>query len=161
MNGRPDERTAAVGARRLARTIQAAERGDGRAACALGDRYRDGRGVRYSPRLAYHWYSRSALAGDPNGQNNLGACYEHAFGCRQSFPKAVEWYRRAAAQECATAMLNLGSCYRFGHGVPMDRSEALRQFRLALDHGEERALEELRRLGEPVTSITNPAEVDA
>ena len=153
MNERLDEPTAAAGAWRLARTIKAAERGDGRAACALGDRYRDGRGVRYSPRLAYHWYSRSALAGDADGQSNLGACYEHGFGCQQSYPKAVIWYRRAAARNGATAMMNLGSCYRLGHGVPADRTEALRLFRLALEHGETRAAEEIVRLGEPVTPI--------
>ena len=137
----------------LARMIAAAERGNGHAACAVGDRYRQGRGVRYSPRQAYHWYSRSALAGDADGQSNLGACYEHGFGCQQSYPKAVIWYRRAAARNGATAMMNLGSCYRLGHGVPADRTEALRLFRLALEHGETRAAEEIVRLGEPVTPI--------
>jgi len=144
----------AVEADWLARLIAAAERGNGRAACAIGDRYRQGRGVRYSPRQAYHWYSRSALAGDTDGQCNLGACYEHGFGCQQSFPKAVMWYRRSAANQGATAMMNLGSCYRLGHGVPADSTEALRLFRLALEHGEARAAEEIVRLGEPVTPIS-------
>lgn len=138
----------------LARMIAAAERGNGHAACAVGDRYRQGRGVRYSPRQAYHWYSRSALAGDADGQSNLGACYEHGFGCQQSYPKAVMWYRRSAARNGATAMMNLGSCYRLGHGVPANRTEALRLFRLALEHGETRAAEEIERLGESVTPIS-------
>ena len=138
----------------LARMIAAAERGNGHAACAVGDRYRQGRGFRYSPRQAYHWYSRSALAGDADGQSNLGACYEHGFGCQQSYPKAVMWYRRSAARNGATAMMNLGSCYRLGHGVPANRTEALRLFRLALEHGETRAAEEIERLGESVTPIS-------
>ena len=98
--------------------LAAAERGDGAAACRLGDMYREGAGgLRYSPKQAYRWYAKSALTGDANGQNNLGACYEHGIGCAQSYPKAVKWYRLAAAQECGTASMNLGYCYLNGHGV--------------------------------------------
>jgi hypothetical protein len=62
----------------LDRLVEAANRGDGGAACRLGDMYREGLGgLRYSPKETYRWYARSATAGDSNGQNNLGACYEH------------------------------------------------------------------------------------
>ena len=134
-----------------ARLLKAAEAGDGSAACRLGDLYREGAGgLRYSPKETFRWYSRSALAGDANGQNNLGACYEHGLGCRQSYARAVKWYRLAASRQVGTASMNLGYCYLYGHGVPLDKTEALRLFRLAVKQGEPKAGDELERLGEPV-----------
>jgi TPR repeat protein len=133
------------------RLTEAASRGDGDAACRLGDMFREGLGgLRYSPKLAFHWYARSALAGDPSGHNNLGACYEHGFGCEQSYADAVKWYRRAAGQGVGTASMNLGYCYLRGHGVPADKGEALRLFRVAVQQGEAKAADELERLGEEV-----------
>lgn len=129
------------------RLVEAADRGDGGAACRLGDRYREGiEGFRYSPRETYRWYARSALAGDPNGQNNLGACYEHGLGCGQSYAKAVKWYRLSAAQEMGTASMNLAYCYLRGKGLPADKAEALRLFRLAVEQGEPKARPEVERL---------------
>lgn len=134
----------------FARLVEAAESGDGAAACRLGDMWREGcGGLRFSARETFRWYARAALAGDPEGQNNLGACYEHGLGCRQSYKKAVEWYRRSAARGVGTASMNLGYCYLRGHGVGVDRAEALRLFRTAVEQGEPRAAEELERLGEP------------
>lgn len=131
----------------FARLVEAAGRGDGGAACRLGDLYREGLGgLRYSPKETYRWYAKSALAGDPNGQNNLGACYEHGLGCAQSYPKAVKWYRLSVAQGLSTASMNLGYCYLHGHGVTRDQVEALRLFREAVERGEERAQQEVEKL---------------
>lgn len=133
----------------FAQLMRDAKRGDGSAACRLGDMYREGLGgVRFSPTETHRWYGRSALAGDANGQNNLGACYEHGLGCRQSYARAVKWYRLSAAQNCGTATMNLGYCYLRGHGTAADRAEALRLFRLAVMQGEPKAADELERLGE-------------
>ena len=135
----------------FARLLGAAERGDSAAACQLGDMAREGLGgLRFSSKEAHRWYARSALAGDPNGQNNLGACHEHGLGCAQSYAKAVKWYRLSAAQNLGTASMNLGYCYLRGHGVPADKVEALRLFRVAVEQGEPKAADELERLGEPV-----------
>lgn len=134
-------------AREFVRLHSAAERGDGGAACRLGDMYREGLGgLRHSPRQTFRWYSRSALAGDANGQNNLGACYEHGLGCAQSYPKAVKWYRLSAAQSLGTATMNLGYCHLRGHGLPADTGEALRLFRLAVEQGEDKAQQEVEQL---------------
>jgi TPR repeat protein len=139
--------------------VDAAERGDGGAACILGDLYREGAGgLRCRPKQAYRWYARSALTGDANGQNNLGACHEHGFGCVQSYTKAAKWYRLAAGQELATASMNLGYCHLYGHGVPADRAEALRLFRLAVVQGEPKAADELERLGERITMEPSGAD---
>lgn len=131
----------------FARLVESAERGDGDAACRLGDMYREGLGgLRYSPKETYRWYARSAMAGDANGQSNLGACYEHGLGCAQSYAKAAKWYRLAATQGLGTAAMNLGYHYLRGHGVPRDTAEALRLFRVAVERGEERAAIEVERL---------------
>jgi hypothetical protein len=133
------------------RLLGAAERGDGVAACQLGDMYRVGEGgLRYSPKEAFRWYAKSALTGDANGQCNLGACYEHGLGCTQSYVKAVKWYRLSAAQRLGTASMNLAYCLLRGHGVPANRGEALRLFRVAVEQGEPRAADELERLGERI-----------
>lgn len=145
-------------AQAFARLVKQAEQGDGAAACRLGDLYREGMGgPRHSPRQAFYWYARSAMAGDANGQNNLGACYEHGFGCRQSYARAVKWYRPSSAQGLGTASMNLGYCYLRGHGVPADRDEALRLFRLALEQGEERAGPEVEQLAPAAPSAPAPA----
>lgn len=134
----------------FARLVEAAGRGDGGAACRLGDMYREGLGgLRYSPKETYRWYAKSALAGDPNGQNNLGACYEHGLGCGQSYAKAVKWYRLSGAQGLGTASMNLGYCCLRGHGVPADKEEALRLFREAVEKGEAKAAQEVERLEGP------------
>lgn len=146
----------------FARLVEAAERGDGAAACQLGDMCREGLGgLRFNSKETYRWYSRSALAGDANGQCNLGACYEHGLGCAQSYVKAVKWYRLSAAQRLGTASMNLGYCYLRGHGVPADKAEALRLFRLAVAQGEERAQPEVERLEPQVVSRPRMRIVDA
>jgi TPR repeat protein len=133
----------------FARLVAAAERGDGDAACRLGDMYREGSGgLRYSPKQAFRWYAHSAMAGDATGRNNLGACFEHALGCEQSYARALKWYRLSSAARLGTATMNLGYCHLRGHGVPLDKQEALRLFRLAVDQGEPKAARELERLGE-------------
>ena len=145
-------------AKAFARLVEAAGRGDGDAACRLGDLYREGvGGTRHSPRQAFHWYARSAMAGDANGRNNLGACYEHGLGCTQSYARAVKWYRRSSAQGLGTASMNLGYCHLRGHGVPADRGEAPRLFRLAVERGEERARVEVEQLAPAVPSVPEPA----
>lgn len=132
----------------IAKLSAAAERGDGGAACELGDLCREGTGgLRHSPRGTFRWYARSALAGYRNGQNNLGACYQHGVGCGQSYARAVHWYRRAAAQGLGIASSNLGYCHLYGHGVPVDRAAAFAWFEKALEQGDERAAEMVKELG--------------
>ena len=143
VSGLTDEQAAAV-----AKLSLAAERGDGDAACQLGDRYREATGgVRYSPKAAFRWYARSALTGYPQGQNNVGACFEHGIGCVQSYAKAVSWYRKAAAQKLAYASSNLGHLYLKGQGVPADKAVAVGWFEKALEQGDERAAEMVKELG--------------
>jgi len=141
-------------AQAFAALVEAAERGDGAAACRLGDLYREGKGgLRYSPKETRRWYARSALAGDANGQNNLGACFEHGLGGSQGYRQAVHWYRKAAAQQLAYASSNLAYCHLRGHGVPKDERQALAWFETALEQGDERAEEWVVYLGASGSSM--------
>ena len=70
----------------LQKLLSDAKAGDGAASCKLGDLYREGKDLPYKPKEAFRWYARSALLGDPVGQNQLGACYEHGLGCRPNPP---------------------------------------------------------------------------
>ncbi len=146
-------------AQRFADRMRAAERGDGVAACELGDMYRVGEGgLRHSPAQAFRWYARSAVAGNANGQNNLGACYEHGIGCKQGYRNAVSWYRKAAAQQLAYASANLGYCYLHGHGVRADKTMALAWFERALEQGDERAAELVKQLGGKMRSTPSTSD---
>ena len=62
----------------------------------------------------------------------------------------MKWYRLSAAQLLGTASMNLGYCHLSGHGVPVDKTEALRLFRLAVEQGEEKARPEVERLEQDV-----------
>lgn len=138
-------------ARDFARLVREADAGDGGAACRLGDMYREGKGgLRHSPREAFRWYARSALAGDPNGQNNLGACYEHGIGCSQSYENALKWYRLSANQRVGTAAMNLGYLYFYGHAVPADNEQALEWFENSAAWGEAKAIEMVEHLKKTV-----------
>jgi hypothetical protein len=131
----------------FAQLVEAANRGDGAAACQLGDLYRQGKGgLRQNPAQTFRWYARSALTGDANGQNNLGACYEHGIGCAQSYRRAFEWYARSSAQGLGTASMNLAYCYLRGTGTTVDKREALRLFQKGFAEGEDRCKPEIDRL---------------
>lgn len=148
-------------AREFARLVKAANHDSGEAACTLGDMFREGcGGRRHSPKQAFRWYARSALAGDAGGQNNLGSCYYHGIGCRQSYGNAVKWYLRAAAQRESTASSNLGHCYLGGYGVPVDKAKALMWFRAAVAQGNEDARKMVDSLAGSNPSAVKPASPD-
>lgn len=45
--------------------------------------------------------------------------------------------------------MNLGYCHLRGRGVPAGKGKTLQLFRLALEQGEQKAADQLARLGEP------------
>lgn len=67
--------TAVFAAEELAALRDRAERGDAQAQCALGERYRYGRGVDRDAALAFAWFQKAALQGYADGQSKLGAMY--------------------------------------------------------------------------------------
>ena len=134
------------------RQREAAEAGDGAAACRLGDCYRTGKPLPpANPRKAFRWYLRGAWAGDEDAMNNLGACYHNGYGCRKDMTQAIHWYQQAVEAGSAEALDNLGRCYLHGDGVPEDLERAADFFRKALAKGHPKAAERLTGMGLTVT----------
>ena len=109
----------------------AAEQGDAFSQYALGNMYRDGRGVPQDETEAVRWYRLAADQGLAAAQFNLGNMYGDGRGVPQDETEAVRWYRFATDQGLAAAQFNLGNMYRDGRGVPQDETEAVRWYRLA------------------------------
>jgi TPR repeat protein len=130
------------------RQREAAEAGDGAAACRLGDCYRTGKPLPpVNPRKAFRWYLRGSWAGDDSAMNNLGACYHNGFGCTKDMAQAIHWYQRGAEAGSDEALDNLGRCYKEGNGVPQDLERAAGYFREALAKGHPKAAERLTEMG--------------
>jgi uncharacterized protein len=135
----------------VARLTEAAEAGDGDAACRLGDLYREAKWVPWRPRKAFRWYARGALAGDADAMNNLGACYHNGVGCRKDMAKAVHWYKRGVHAGSREAHDNLGRCFLHADGVDQDRVLAATLFRLAHAMGHPKAAARLAEMGDPAS----------
>ena len=139
------------------RQREAAEAGDGAAACRLGDCYRTGKPLPpVNPRKAFRWYLRGAWAGDDSAMNNLGACYHNGYGCEKDMTQAIHWYQRGVEAGSAEALDNLGRCYLHGDGVPKDLDRAAEFFRKALAKGHPKAAERLTGMGLAVEADVAP-----
>lgn len=112
--------TAVFAAEELAALRDRAERGDAQAQCALGERYRYGRGVDRDAALAFAWFQKAALQGYADGQSKLGAMYFAGRGVARNEGQFIFWTRKAAEQGHALAQGNLGWAYEEGRGVGRD-----------------------------------------
>jgi len=90
------------------KTIQnlkkAAEQGDIKAQCCLGDIYS------YAPindTERIRWYTQAARMGDPIAQYKLGSFYKY----KKEYAKAIEWLTKAAEQGHIEAQYELGMIY--------------------------------------------------
>ena len=135
---------------RVARLESRAERGDGSAACELGDGHSEGGDLPFRPRRAFRWYLRGAFIGNVAAMNNLGVCYGAGDGCRSDVKQAAHWYRRAAERDLSVAQFNLGRCYLDGKGVRKNRRTAVQWLRKAAAQGYANASQLLEEIGESV-----------
>lgn len=126
--------------------ITLAEAGDGEIARYIGDCYREGEPVRFSPRRAFRWYVRGAFAGNTLAMNNLAVSYHNGFGTEANIDQAVHWYTRGAKLGDHYAQSNLGRCYLNGYGVKRNRRTAIRWLKAAAKQGNERAKETLAEI---------------
>jgi TPR repeat protein len=69
---------------------QAADQGDAKALCYLGNLYREGNGVEQSYEKALEYWQKAADQGDTLAMCNLGGAYYNARGVEQSYEKALE-----------------------------------------------------------------------
>jgi hypothetical protein len=73
---------------------------------------------------AFGWFQKSALQGNPKGENALGIAYAHGFGVTEDPKNAFEWFYKAALKGNAAAQHNLAALYRSGRGTPKNESIA-------------------------------------
>ncbi|KAF8937812.1 hypothetical protein BGZ47_008847 [Haplosporangium gracile] len=104
----------------LAQTSISASYGDKNAQVALGDMYRDGKGVLQDYQAAMDWYLKAVEQKDAAGQQRVGSLYDQGFGVPQNYSTAIDWYLGAAEQGNAIAQCSIGDLYYHGHGVPQD-----------------------------------------
>tara|TARA_B100000780_G_scaffold114974_1_gene80622 strand:+ start:187 stop:2085 length:1899 start_codon:yes stop_codon:yes gene_type:complete len=115
----------------------------------LGDRYREGVGVKQSGKKAVDLYEMAAKRGDATAQSNLAIAYKHGWlGVTQSSTRAIEYYTLAANQGHATAQSKLGNMYYFGNGVETLYSKAREWWTKAAAQGNELAIQNLKILDE-------------
>ena len=84
---------------------------------------------------AFHFFERSASAGNVEGQIRLARLYDRGDGVPQNYSEAVKWFRLAAEQGSAEGQSNLGAFYSSGRGVPQNYLEAVKWYRLAAEQG--------------------------
>jgi len=94
------------------------KKGKAWAMALLGQRYRDGEGVKQSDKKTIELYEMAAKRGHAGAQGVLGVFYEHGnHGFTQSSKRAFEYYTLAAEQGHAVAQYHLGNMYAKGEGI--------------------------------------------
>jgi TPR repeat protein len=106
--------------------LDAAQRGEPQAQCALGACYATGDGVPQDSAQALAWYTLAAQQGHANAQWNAAVLHAHAQGgTGQDEQQAFAWCQQAAAQGFAPAQATLGLMYSTGQGAAKDLGKAL------------------------------------
>jgi TPR repeat protein len=141
------------------------EKGKAWAMCLLGDRYKDGVGVKQSDKKMIELYEMAAKKGHAAAQYNLGVGYERGMhGLTQSSERSIEWYTLAANQGHLDAQFNLGAMYANGTGIVKSYSKARKWWTKAAAQGDEDAIKYLKELDEAEgvkpTTTTSPEIVD-
>lgn len=123
MTGTPDL------ARAAAHYQQAADKGYAKSKCALGNLYRDGRGVAKDVPRGIALCREAAEAGVADAQTDLGDTYIRGMGVPADTTVARGWYEKAALQEQRNALMTLGQIYWNGDGVAKDNAKAAAYWR--------------------------------
>ncbi|KAG9063523.1 hypothetical protein KI688_004407 [Linnemannia hyalina] len=119
----------------VAQTSISASLGDKYAQVALGDMYRDGKGVPHDYQAAMDWCLKAAEQGYAVARQNVGVLYNHGQGVLQDYAQAMEWYLKAAQQGYTAAQYDIGVLYNNGQGVTQDYTKATGWFLKVADWG--------------------------
>ncbi|KAF9333316.1 hypothetical protein BGZ91_011299, partial [Linnemannia elongata] len=115
---RVPQKTASDAAKHVAKTMMNARLGHNKSLIALGDMYRDGRGVRQDYKAAMNRYKKAADVGYAEAQCNIGQLYYNGQGVACDHYEAFRWYTLAANQGYARGIHILGILYSWGRGLP-------------------------------------------
>ncbi len=131
----------------IARLRPLADEGKINSICDLADVYFDTKNVGVkNPLLAHHYYNLAAEKLHRRGQCGLGTCFFQGFGVPVDQEKAVYYWALSAKQNSPLARYNLGLANAHGWGGPVNHVQAAREFRLAMQLGDEDAEGQLELL---------------
>ena len=97
--------------------IAAAEQGDAKAQCNLGDVYHSEWMGEQNLKEAFKWYKKAAEQGLGDAQLALGKIYYTGEGIEKNYKEAFKWLEKAAKQDIVYAQFTLGEMYYAGEGV--------------------------------------------
>lgn len=125
----------------------AAEHGNVKAMCLMGDHYCWGEGVcddyrgGENHKKAIEWYRRAADQNHPESLRKLGDMYYFARGVKGSDREALRWYEKAHQLGDAESTYKIGEIYKYGRNndLPNDSNKALEYYLQAARRGNEDA----------------------
>jgi TPR repeat protein len=117
----------------------------------MGQKYRDGNGVKQSFEMARRLCELAAQQGYVTAMYDLGVMYHNGEGVEQSYEKAKEYYQQAADLGYAGAQYSLGRMYATGEGVSKSETKAHAFWTLAAAQGDKDAIEMLPILEKNMT----------
>lgn len=120
-----------------------ARSGDPVAQLAMGEKYKEGKGVAKDPTEAIKWFRMAADQGDTNGMRELGAAYMKGEGFEKDPARAREYFAKGAEAGDFNCMYLLGWLYVRGEGGPKDAKAAFPWLLKAAHAGHPGAQEEL------------------
>lgn len=99
----------------------------------IGLMYEKGNGVKRNLAKAKYWYLKAANQNYSAAQRNLGQMYITGnFGVKQDYKKSLYWFEKAGDQGESYPLHMLGYQYFHGYGTIVDKSKALKYWRLAV-----------------------------
>ena len=112
------------------------DRGDAGCMYLMGWCYRYGNGVEKDMRKAFEWLEKASELGHVGATHDLAGHYELGVGVDVDEAKAIELYVKAAGMGNWISAQRLGHCYEDGEcGVAVDKKEALKWYRVAVELG--------------------------
>ena len=112
-----------------------ADKGDLPAQFALGQMYREGKGVKADDGMALKYFRAAADQGHIKAQAKVGAFYLHGIGTKENPSEAAQWFGKAAAKGHVDSMVNLAMLCQSGRGVKQDMPLAMSWYRQAAEKG--------------------------
>ena len=117
--------------------LEAAELGHPRAMSKMSKNFMLGKGgFAVNKNKAFEFATKSADAGDNDGQFQLALCYKEGVGVPKNWAVALTWYERCKDKNPKAANNNMGIIYvKGGHGVVKNLTKAAECYRKAADLG--------------------------
>lgn len=133
-----------------------AKKGDAFSQYVIGHYYNTGDFLAQDNTKAYHWLLESASNGCESAMVELGKLYkekankflnhkditdEHRRKAKECASLAVKWFEKAAELGEEEAFIHTGICYFEGYGTEKNEEKALYYLNLAIDSGDEAAID--------------------